>query len=537
MNSIVNHMGKYNHRQHVLSDWLTELEKRFQLGDVETDKGKITWCQLLIGATGSGILAGLEDDASWEIAKETRLSRLGVVSVRDEAWAALKELKRGSKEIVELAGEAEKLAKRLHPRDAEAAECHAIDAFLGAVDRSLAAEVQKLGCRTMEEVVAAARRIEWILSEQPDSKIEQIVLSMQNQIWILTKDLKKAHEQMASQAAAATPTAALAAIPAATVTAAQPPPVTSPPAIANAHPPPAAPLPPLVTTQPPPYPPGLQMYHDYGEEGPYFRAPRRQPDRRPPRCFLCDEEGHFAYRCPARSLLQRLLQQQARETAHGPARDQVLELPASEGSQGSPPGAFKLLEGSSEAKVNPVGWAVGPPITGQLTLEGIPVLGLVDTGASVTCLRFSVWWRYSAQWGPLRQFEGTVHGAHDKLLQIAGKTQNLNLQWGEARGRDCFIVIVGLESPPCLIGMDIMRPLRVHIDVMHGTATSAQPDPQTVHLNAAQKRQQPPGKNDLAALETACSPQKPQQRKRNAVARRPCPPKSATTKENAVVRD
>ena len=146
-------------------------------------------------------------------------------------------------------------------------------------------------------------------------------------------------------------------------------------------------------------------------------------------------------------------------------------------------------------------------------LEGIPVLGLVDTGASVTCLGFSVWWRYRAQWGPLRQFKGTVHGAHDKPLQITGKTQHLNLQWGEARGRACFIVIVGLESPPCLMGMDIMRPLRVHIDVTHGTATPAQPDPQTVHLNASQSRQQLPGKNGLATLETACPPQNPQQRK------------------------
>ena len=204
---------------------------------------------------------------------------------------------------MELAGEAEKLAKRLHPHDTEVAEHHAIDAFLGEVDRSLAAEVQKLGCRTMEEVVTAARRNERILGEQPDSKVEQIVLSMQDQIRILTKDLKKAHEQMVSEAAAATPTAALAATPAATVAAAQPPPVASLPAIANTHPPPAAPLPPLVTAQLPPYPPGCQMYHDYGEEGPYFRSPRRQPDRRPLRCFLCDEEGHFAYRCPARSLL------------------------------------------------------------------------------------------------------------------------------------------------------------------------------------------------------------------------------------------
>ena len=154
-----------------------------------------------------------------------------------------------------------------------------------------------------------------------------------------------------------------------------------------------------------------------------------------------------------------------------------------------------LLERPSEPKVAQVGCRVGPPITSQLTLEGIPVLGLVDKGASVTCLGFDIWRRFSAQWGPLRPFEGTVHGVHGKPLQIAGKTQHLDLQWGEARGRDCFIVTVGLESPPCLIGMDIMRPLCVHIDVTNGTATPAQPDPQTVHLNAAksqQRRQEKP---------------------------------------------
>ena len=92
----------------------------------------------------------------------------------------------------------------------------------------------------------------------------------------------------------------------------------------------------------------------------------------------------------------------------------------------------------------------------------------------------------------MKPFEGVVHGAHGKPLQIAGKTQHLNLQWGEARGRASFIVIIGLESLPVLIGMDIMRQLRVHIDVTHGTATPAQPDPQTIHLNAAQTQDLPP---------------------------------------------
>ena len=327
MNYIVGQMGKYDHRQHVLSDWLAELEQRFQLGEVNMDKAKITWCQLLIGATGSSILSGLEDEASWETAKETLLSRLGIGSVKDEAWAALKQLKRGSKEIVEFAGEAEKLAKRLHPCNEEAVERHAIDAFLSALDRPLAAEVQKLGCSTMEDVVAAARRIERILGEQSDSKMERLILSMQDQIRILTKDLKSTHEQMATQSASTTPTAAT-----------QPPPLAQPPPMAVAQPPPATPLPPLATAQPPPYPPARHLYQDYGEEEPYYRPPRRQQERRPPRCFLCGEEGHFVSHCPARAVLQRLLQQQSREPARGPPRGQVLELPAADDSHSSAQG-------------------------------------------------------------------------------------------------------------------------------------------------------------------------------------------------------
>ena len=322
-------MTKYDHRQQELSDWLLELEQRFQLGEVEADKAKITWCQLLIGATGNSILAGLDADTTWEAAKETLLSRLGAGSVRDEAWAALKQLTRGSKEIIELAGEAEKLARRLHPRDEEAAERHAVDAFLSALDRPLAAEVRKLGHTHMEGVVADARRIEKILQEQPTSGVDSLMESMNRQIQILKKDLVKAHEKLSAHS---TPqTAALATPLSHAVAAAQHPPASLAP---PQRPPAATPLPQsMATAQTPQY---YQEYppHFYRNEDPqYFR----RQDRRPVRCFLCDGEGHFAYRCPARTLLQRLLRQQSQEQARRPPSGQVLELPPADGSSNAPP--------------------------------------------------------------------------------------------------------------------------------------------------------------------------------------------------------
>ena len=305
MNSIINAMPKYDHRQHVLSDWLTELDQCFQLGEVGQDTNKITWCQLLIGATGSGILSSLDEAATWDEAKEALLTRLGIGSVRDEAWTALKSLKKGTKDIVELAREAEKLAKRLHPRDEEAAEQHVVDAFLGALDKTLAMEVQKLGHRTMEEIVAAAQRTEKILEEQTDSKMERLVNSMQDQIWILKKDLKEANEQIATHKATGPPSAAMAAIPALASTVA-----------AGAQAPPTA--------------PAHHIYHNYGEEMIFYRPPRRQPDRCPPRCFLCGEEDHFVANCPAHPVLQRLLRQQARASARAQPWGHIMELPATE---------------------------------------------------------------------------------------------------------------------------------------------------------------------------------------------------------------
>ena len=305
MNSIINAMPKYDHRQHVLSDWLVELDQRFQLGEVGEDTNKITLA-LLIGATGSGILSSLDEATTWEEAKETLLTRLGIGSVRDEAWAALKNLKKGAKDVVELAGEAEKLAKRLHPRDKEASERHAVDAFLGALEKTLAAEVQKLGHRTMEDVVAATWRIEKILEEQSDSKVERLINTVQDQIRLLKKDLREANEQIAAHKTNALTAATMAAVPAPTTTA--------------------------TAAQAPPAAPARHIYQDYGEEPNFYRPSRRQMDRRPPCCFLCGEESHFVSNCPARPVLQHLLRQQARASARAraPPRGQILELPTSE---------------------------------------------------------------------------------------------------------------------------------------------------------------------------------------------------------------
>ena len=378
---------------------------------------------------------------------------------------------------MELTGEAEKLAKRLHSRDEEAAERHAVDAFLRALNRTLAAEVQKLGLQTMEEAVATARRIEKILEEQTDTKLERLVSTMQDQIRILKKDLREANEQITAHKATATPWPLFPLLLSQSLNRLLPlllPLVTSTRSTVKI----------LSFTALP----ANRWTDDHLTASSPFRLQLPNPSSSP---------------APSPPASMRQQPQTALRTNTGAAATRG-RIPS------SPQRAFKLLKESPEVKVTPVGCAVGPPITGQLNLEGIPVLGLVDICPSVTCMGFLVWWQYHAQRGPLKPFEVVIHGAHSKPLHIAGKTQHLNLQWGEARGRTCFIVIIGLESPPILIGMDIIQRLRVRNDVTNGTAMPVQPDPQTIHLNAAQKQDPPPTSRALLLQttdipnETAC---------------------------------
>ena len=270
MESAINQMDKYDHRRHGLSDWLAELELRFQLGGVDTDQSKNKLVPTPYWRYRVLHPRRLEDEASSETAKEALLSRLGLGSMKDKAWAALKNDKRGPKDIVELAVEVEKLARRLHSHDGEAAEWQAMDTFLNMLERPLAAEVQKLGCHTMESVISAARRIEKVLAEQADPKKE---LQMQEQIRLLQEGLEDVRNQIArSTATTAT---------------------TDSPAV-----------------QPPP--PARHTYQDFGEGAP--RRPRGQP---PSPCFLCGEEGHLASKCLT---LQHLL--------HQPTPARLLERPS-----------------------------------------------------------------------------------------------------------------------------------------------------------------------------------------------------------------
>ena len=106
----------------------------------------------------------------------------------------------------------------------------------------------------------------------------------------------------------------------------------------------------------------------------------------------------------------------------------------------------------------------------QLVLEGISIWGLVNTGASVSCLAHSTWWQNQAMWPVFHLRYQVIRSANGKPLLIVSCTRQLRLEREPATGLTSFMVISGLASTLTLITMDLMIPLHLQRDVVWCTA-------------------------------------------------------------------
>ena len=138
---------------------------------------------------------------------------------------------------------------------------------------------------------------------------------------------------------------------------------------------------------------------------------------------------------------------------------------------------------------------------GHITLNGILIQGLVDTGASVSCLAHSTRWQHRATWGVLRPYHQVIRGANGKPLSIAGQMRTLLMKWGSATSRSSFVVIMGLACTPALIGIDLIVPLQVQIDAASCTAIL-----QPMHTLQAQEDMTSTATSACVSNETATQP-------------------------------
>ena len=69
----------------------------------------------------------------------------------------------------------------------------------------------------------------------------------------------------------------------------------------------------------------------------------------------------------------------------------------------------------------------GTTIHSQIRINGISVIALVDTGASVSCINEQLYKRHRQEWGPLEKMPHGVQGADGRALNVGGITRTLEV--------------------------------------------------------------------------------------------------------------
>ena len=182
------------------------------------------------------------------------------------------------------------------------------------------------------------------------------------------------------------------------------------------------------------------------------QSERPRPSRRRLWCWCCGKEGHTLRECP-------IIQQNKTAFLKQPADDQTGKLNRSQN------GTF----------VAPVVNKPSPLVTAEVTIAGVKVVALIDTGATSSSCRWGWYDQWKTHLGPLKQSDTLVIGVGNVPVELKGITHRLELEWDSMTNHCELMVLSTLEDVDVILGMDIISRLDVQIS---GRAREAIPRPE-----------------------------------------------------------
>ena len=221
------------------------------------------------------------------------------------------------------------------------------------------------------------------------------------------------------------------------------------------------------------------------------QSERQRSSRRKLRCWCCREEGHNLEACP-------MIQQNRAACVKQKAEKRVPN--GANGCQMVPEGAKGYQRSQDGTFVAPVLNKSSPLVTGEVTIAGVKVVALIDTGATSSCCRWGWYDQWKNHLGPLRQTNTLVIGIGNVPVELKGVTQVLELEWDSVRDHCEMVVLPTLEDVDVILGMDIISRLDVQIS---GRSKDAVPRPKRVTsevMRVSQKVVIPAGKSRVFFL-------------------------------------
>ena len=133
-------------------------------------------------------------------------------------------------------------------------------------------------------------------------------------------------------------------------------------------------------------------------------------------------------------------------------------------------------------------------VTARVTIAGIEVDALVDTGASTSCCRWGWYKRWKSTLGPLQSSSTVVVGVGNLPIEVKGLSMPLTLEWGSQKGHCELLVLSTLDDVDVILGMDVLGSMGVTIDAATQKAEPSRKE-SSIRLILKQNYKIPAGKS------------------------------------------
>ena len=110
-------------------------------------------------------------------------------------------------------------------------------------------------------------------------------------------------------------------------------------------------------------------------------------------------------------------------------------------------------------------------IVAKVTIAGVEVVALVDTGATTSCCRWGWYKKWKSHLGSLRHSSTMVVGVGNVPIEVKGLSKPLMLQWDGVEGQCQLMVLTTLTDVDVILGMDVLSQFDVKIDSRNQVAS------------------------------------------------------------------
>ena len=453
---------KYNPDEETIEAWLQGFEIRLLCNNIAGAERKRNWCRALVGEAGNSIIEKLPHTADWTEIKKELCAVLGEGDPKKRDFEVLSSYKPKGKGLGEMATEIMAKAE-LATSDADLQTQLGLKAFLQAVPRNIGRELRR---RHFDSVKEALKEACFLKSVEEDESRGS------GKIFTVDSD--------------------------------------STPSVAEPK-------------------PDIQQIVEACMKQMQAQQPRKERSerlgyaRKRRRCWCCGQKGHLVRACPliqqnkaaCKQKAEKRMPESARGCQNGPdgangcqmvpegGKGCQMVLESTRGCQRVPDGARgrqmvskdargcqRVPVGTNGCQVVPVstrgcqkdqvGTVVAPGlgktsdlIFVKVSIAGVEVVALVDTGATTSCCR----WEWYQQWkdhlGDVIKSKVRIMGVGPDPIRIKGLTKPLTLLWDGVGGKFQLMILTALTDVDVVLGMDVLSQFDVKINFKKQVASPA----------------------------------------------------------------